>query len=166
MGIGIFLSICMLIVSIIIALYKNFTVFTVKLLAFGIDFFVLVFYAIYFFHPHVAVKIAHGNWIYALDVLVAIMTVILYAFLIQMLNNTLPIISNILNLFMAFVGVSLAVQAFFGLLTPLTEVFHLSIDENFALTQNHMMNLFIKYAILVLFTLPVWRFRMDKLEEI
>ena len=168
MLIGLFIGICLTIAILFIKLYKNITLFSFKTLAFGIDFFVILFYSIYFFHPNVAVKFANGKMQYLLDTGAGILAIIIYGLLILFINDTFPMISNVLNLFMAFIGVCMAVPFAIGLLTPVIQIFihGFTFNGDIVLSQNHMLSLFLKYVIFGLITLPVWRYRMSKLEEL
>jgi hypothetical protein len=136
-------------------------------LAFGVDFFVIFFYSIYFFHPNVSVKLVDGKMQYLLDVGVGILAILIYGLLILFINDTFPMISNALNLFIAFVGVSMAVPFAIGLLSPIVQIFihDFTFNGDIVLSQNHMLSLFLKYMIFGLITLPIWRYRMSKLEE-
>ena len=167
MFIGLFLGICLTILVLFIKLYKNITLFSFKTMAFGIDFFVILFYSIYFFHPNVATKLVEGKLQYLLDAGVGILAVILYGLLILFINDTFPRVSNILNLFITFVGVGIAVPFTIGLLTPVIQIFikGFTFNGEIILSQNHMLSLFLKYLMLGIITLPVWRYRMSKLEE-
>ncbi len=167
MFIGLFLGICLTILVLFIKLYKNITLFFFKTMAFGIDFFVILFYTIYFFHPHVATKLVVGKLQYLLDGGAGILAVILYSLLILFINDTFPIISNVLNLFITFIGVGIAVPFTIGLLTPIIQFFHqgFTFNGDIILSQNHMLSLFLKYMVFGIITLPVWRHRMSKLEE-
>lgn len=168
MFIGLFIGICLTIAILFIKLYKNITLFSFKTLAFGIDFFVILFYSIYFFHPNLAVKLVDGKMQYLLDAGVGILAILIYGLLILFINDTFPMISNALNLFITFVGVSMAVPFAIGLLSPLIQIFihDFTFNGDIVLSQNHMLSLFLKYMIFGLITLPIWRYRMSKLEEI
>lgn len=48
-------------------IYKIITLFSFKTMAFGIDFFVILFYTIYFFHPNIATRLVEGKLQYLLD---------------------------------------------------------------------------------------------------
>ncbi len=167
MLIGLFIGICLTIAILFIKLYKNITLFSFKTLAFGVDFFVIFFYSIYFFHPNVSVKLVDGKMQYLLDVGVGILAILIYGLLILFINDTFPMISNALNLFIAFVGVSMAVPFAIGLLSPIVQIFihDFTFNGDIVLSQNHMLSLFLKYMIFGLITLPIWRYRMSKLEE-
>lgn len=136
-------------------------------MAFGIDFFVILFYTIYFFHPNVAAKLVEGKLQYLLDAGAGILAVILYGLLILFINDSFPRISNILNLFITFIGVGIALPFTIGLLTPIIQFFNkgFTFNGDIILSQNHMLNLFLKYMTLGIITLPIWRYRMSKLEE-
>lgn len=168
MLIGLFIGICLTIAILFIKLYKNITLFSFKTLAFGVDFFVIFFYSIYFFHPYVSVKLVDGKLQYLLDAGVGILAILIYGFLILFINDTLPMISNALNLFIAFVGVSVAVPFAIGLLSPVIQIFihGFTFNGDIVLSQNHILSLFLKYMIFGLIALPVWRYRISKLEEI
>ncbi|MEL5900769.1 hypothetical protein AAGC94_22425, partial [Clostridium sporogenes] len=165
--IGLFLGICLTILVLFIKLYENITLFSFKTMAFGIDFFVILFYSIYFFHPNVAAKLVEGKLQYLLDAGVGILAVILYGLLILFINDTFPRVSNVLNLFMAFVGVCMAIPFAIGLLTPVIQLFihEFTFNGDIILSQNHMLSLFLKYMVFGIIALPVWRYRMSKLEE-
>lgn len=167
MLIGLFVGICLTIAILFVKLYKNITLFSFKTLAFGVDFFVIFFYSIYFFHPNVSVKLVDGKMQYLLDVGVGILAILIYGLLILFINDTFPMISNALNLFIAFVGVSMAVTFAIGLLSPIVQIFihDFTFNGDIVLSQNHMLSLFLKYMIFGLITLPIWRYRMSKLEE-
>ena len=83
--IGLFIGICLIILVLFIKLYKNITLLSFKTMAFGIDFFVILFYTIYFFHPNVAAKLVEGKLQYLLDAGAGILAVILYGLLILFL---------------------------------------------------------------------------------
>lgn len=168
MLIGLFIVICLTIAILFVKLYKNITLFSFKTLAFGVDFFVIFFYSIYFFHPNVSVKLVDGKLQYLLNAGVGILAMLIYGLLILFINDTFPVISNALNLFIAFVGVSVAVPFAIGLLSPVIQIFitDFTFNGDVVLSQNHMLNLFLKYMIFALITLPVWRYRISKLEEI
>ncbi|MSU03307.1 hypothetical protein [Tissierella pigra] len=165
--IGLFIGICLIILVLFIKLYKNITLLSFKTMAFGIDFFVILFYTIYFFHPNVAVKLVEGKLQYLLDAGAGILAVILYGLLILFINDAFPRVSNILNLFITFIGVCMAVPFAIGLLTPVIQLFihRFTFNGDIVLSQNHMFNLFLKYMIFGIIALPVWRYRMSKLEE-
>ena len=167
MLIGLFVGICLTIAILFVKLYKNITLFSFKTLAFGVDFFVVFFYSIYFFHPYVSVKLVDGNLQYLLNAGVGILAILMYGLLILFINDTFPTISNALNLFIAFVGVSVAVPFAIGLLSPVIQIFihGFTFNGDIVLSQNHMLSLFLKYMIFGLITLPIWRYRMSKLEE-
>lgn len=167
MLIGLFIGICLTIAILFIKLYKNITLFSFKTLAFGVDFFVIFFYSIYFFHPNVSVKLVDGKLQYLLNAGVGILAILMYGLLILFINDTFPVISNALNLFIAFVGVSIAVPFAIGLLSPVIQIFitDFTFNGDVVLSQNHMLSLFLKYMIFGLITLPVWRYRISKLEE-
>jgi len=168
MLIGLFVGICLTIAILFVKLYKNITLFSFKTLAFGVDFFVIFFYSIYFFHPNISVKLVDGKLQYLLNAGVGILAILLYGLLILFINDTFPMISNALNLFMAFVGVSIAVPFAIGLLSPVIQIFihGFTFNGDIVLSQNHMLSLFLKYMIFGLITLHVWRYRMSKLEKI
>jgi hypothetical protein len=167
MLIGLFVGICLTIAILFVKLYKNITLFSFKTLAFGVDFFVIFFYSIYFFHPNVSVKLVDGKLQYLLNAGVGILAILIYGLLILFINDTFPMISNALNLFIAFVGVSMAVPFAIGLLSPIVQIFihDFTFNGDIVLSQNHMLSLFLKYMIFGLITLPIWRYRMSKLEE-
>ena len=168
MLIGLFVGICLTIAILFVKLYKNITLFSFKTLAFGVDFFVIFFYSIYFFHPNISVKLVDGKLQYLLNAGVGILAILLYGLLILFINDTFPMISNALNLFMAFVGVSIAVPFAIGLLSPVIQIFihGFTFNGDIVLSQNYMLSLFLKYMIFGLITLHVWRYRMSKLEKI
>jgi len=165
--IGLFIGICLIILVLFIKLYKNITLLSFKTMAFGIDFFVILFYTIYLFHPNVAVKLVEGKLQYLLDAGAGILAVILYGLLILFINDAFPRISNVLNLIITFIGVGIALPFTIGLLTPIIQFFNkgFTFSGDIILSQNHMLSLFLKYMIFGLITLPVWRYRMSKLEE-
>lgn len=165
--IGLFIGICLIILVLFIKLYKNITLLSFKTMAFGIDFFVILFYTIYFFHPNVAAKLVEGKLQYLLDAGAGILAVILYGLLILFINDAFPRVSNILNLIITFIGVGIALPFTIGLLTPVIQVFNkgFTFNGDIVLSHNYMLSLFLKYMILGIITLPVWRYRMSKLEE-
>ena len=168
MLIGLFIGICLTITILFVKLYKNITLFSFKTLAFGVDFFVIFFYSIYFFHPNVSVKLVDGKLQYLLNAGVGILAILMYGLLILFINDTFPTISNDLNLFIAFVGVSVAVPFAIGLLSPVIQIFihGFTFNGDIVLSQNHMLSLFLKYMIFGLIELPVWRYKINKLEEV
>ena len=165
--IGLFIGICLIILVLFIKLYKNITLLSFKTMAFGIDFFVILFYTIYFFHPNIAARLVEGKLQYLLDAVAGILAIVLYGLLILFINDTLPKVSNILNLFITFIGVGIALPFTIGLLTPVIQIFikGFTFNGEIILSQNHMLSLFLKYLMLGIITLPVWRYRMSKLEE-
>jgi hypothetical protein len=167
MLIGLFLGICLTIAILFIKLYKNITLFSFKTLAFGVDFFVILFYSIYFFHPNISVKLIEGKFQYLLDFGAGILAIILYGLLILFINDTFPRVSNILNLFITFIGVGIALPFTIGLLTPVIQIFNKGFRFNgdIILSQNHMLSLFLRYMVFGVITLPIWRYRMSKLKE-
>lgn len=150
-----------------IKLYKNITLLSFKTMAFGIDFFVILFYTIYFFHPNIATKLVEGKLQYLLDAGAGILAVILYGLLILFINDTFPRVSNILNLIVTFIGVGIALPFTIGLLTPVIQIFlhGFTFNGDIILSQNRMLSLFLKYVVFGIIALPVWRYRMSKLEE-
>ena len=168
MLIGLFIGICLTIAILFMKLYKNITLFSFKTLAFGVDFFIVFFYSIYFFHPNVSVKLVEGKLQYLLNAGIGILAILIYGLLILFINDTFPMISNALNLFIAFVGVSIAVPFAIGLLSPVIQIFihGFTFNGDIVLSQNHMLSLFLKYMVFGLIALPVWRYRISKLEEI
>lgn len=168
MLIGLFIGICLTIAILFVKLYKNITLFSFKTLAFGVDFFVIFFYSIYFFHPNVSVKLVDGKLQYLLNAGVGILAILMYGLLILFINDTFPMLSNVFNLFIAFVGVSIAVPFTIGLLSPVIQIFisGFTFNGDIVLSQNHMLSLFLKYMIFGLIALPVWRYRISRLEEI
>ena len=165
--IGLFIGICLIILVLFIKLYKNITLLSFKTMVFGIDFFVILFYTIYFFHPNVAVKLVEGKLQYLLDAGAGILSVILYGLLVLFINDAFPRISNILNLIISFIGVGIALPFTIGLLTPVIQIFNngFTFNGDIILSQNHMLNLFLKYMTLGIIALPIWIYRMSKLEE-
>ncbi|MGO1580147.1 MAG: hypothetical protein ACTHWZ_01885 [Peptoniphilaceae bacterium] len=165
--IGLFIGICLIILVLFIKLYKNITLISFKAMAFGIDFFVILFYTIYFFHPNVAAKLVEGKLQYLPDAGAGILAVILYGLLILFINDAFPRISNILNFIISFIGVGIALPFTLGLLTPVIQIFNngFTFNGDIILSQNHMLNLFLKYMTLGIIALPIWRYRMNKLEE-
>ncbi|WP_195923549.1 hypothetical protein [Clostridium tepidum] len=168
MFIGLFLGICLTIAILFVKLYKNITLFSFKTLAFGVDFFLIFFYSIYFFHPNVAVKLFDGKLQYLLDIAFGILAILIYGLVILSINDSFPMISSILNLFIALVGTSIAVPFVIGLLSPIIQIFitGFTFNGDIILSQNHMLSLFLKYLLFGIVALPVWRYRMSKLEEI
>ena len=168
MFIGLFLGICLTIAILFVKLYKNITLFSFKTLAFGVDFFLIFFYSIYFFHPHVAVKLFEGKLQYLLDIAIGVLAILIYGLVILSINDSFPMISSILNLFIALVGTSIAVPFVIGLLSPIIQIFitGFTFNGDIILSQNHMLSLFLKYLLFGIVALPVWRYRMSKLEEI
>lgn len=61
----------------------------------------------------------------------------------------------------------MAVPFAIGLLSPIVQIFihDFTFNGDIVLSQNHMLSLFLKYMIFGLITLPIWRYRMSKLEE-
>ena len=105
---------------------------------------------------------------YLLDAGVGVLAILIYGLLILFINDTFPLISKALNLFIAFIGVCIAVPFAIGLLTPVIQIFihGFTFNRDIVLSQNHMLSLFLKYMIFGLITLPIWRYRISKLEEI
>lgn len=87
--------------------------------------------------------------------------------MILFINDAFPRVSNILNLIITFIGVGIALPFTIGLLTPVIQVFNkgFTFNGDIVLSQNYMLSLFLKYMILGIITLPIWRYRMSKLEE-
>ncbi len=115
-----------------------------------------------------AAKLVEGKLQYLLDVGAGILAVILYGLLILFVNDAFPRVSNILNLIITFIGVCIALPFTIGLLTPpVIQIFNKGFIFNgdIILSQNHMLGLFLKYMILGIITLPIWRYSMSKLEE-
>lgn len=114
-----------------------------------------------------AAKLVEGKLQYLLDAGAGILAIILYGFLILFINDAFPRISNILNLLITFIGVGMALPFTIGLLTPIIQIFNkcFTFNGDIILSQNHMLNLFLKYMTLGIITLPIWRYRMSKLEE-
>ena len=166
--IGLFIGICLIILVLFIKLYKNITLISFKTKAFGIDFFVILFYTIYFFHPNMAAKLVEGKLQYLLNAGAGILAVILYGLLILFINDAFPRVSNILNLIITFIGISIALPFTIGLLTPVIQVFNkgFTFNGDIVLSQNYMLNIFLKYMILGIINLSIWRYRMSKLEEL
>lgn len=95
--IGLFIGICLIILVLFINLYKNITRLSFKTMAFGIDFFVILFYTIYFFHPNIATKLVEGKLQYLLDAGAGILAIMAYGLLILFINDAFPKLSNILS---------------------------------------------------------------------
>ena len=167
MLIGIWLGLCIAIFMTIIYLFKTMTITIFKLLAFAIDYFVLVFYAIYYFNSAITVKVVSGNWIYLINTFVGLVTVLLYTLLIKLINEKFPTMSTLLNFVMAFIGVTIAVPFAIGLIAPIIGIFKpgFAFNGDIILSQNHMMNLIYTNLLFVAISLPIWKYRMKKLNE-
>ena len=103
------------------------------------------------------VKLVEGKLQYLLDVGAGILVVILYGLSILFVNDAFPKASNILNLFITFICVDIALPFIIGLLTPVIQIFNngFTFNGNIVLSQNHMLNLFLKYMTLRIIALPI-----------
>ena len=163
--IGLFVFLCAMIFLAFVFIYKTVTVSVFKLLAFAIDYFIIVFYSVYYFNSFITVKFFSENMIYVINALLGLAVIIVYTILILSLNSNFPKISSALNLFMSFLGVSIAIPITIGLLTPVIHIFNhnFSFNGDIIITHNLMLNLFLKYLIFGIAAIPVWHYRMNKI---
>ena len=163
-----FIIIMFALISLVFMSYLGLIIGGFKLLAFGVDFVVIIFYTLYFFHPHVTAKLLYGNWQYVFDGIFVLLVLAIYIALMIILNTTLPLISNIFNFFISYMGLTVAIPFVFGLITAIFPNFASSwvIDETLIFSYNTTVNFIVKYTLLLILTIPVWQYRMNKLEDI
>ena len=162
------IGLCAAIFMMFVYFYKAMTITIFKVLAFAIDYFVIVFYSVYYFHSGITTKFATGKEeVYFVNALVGLATILLYTLLIKILHKYFPTISSLLNLIMAFIGVSIAVPFTIGLLSPIIEIFKpdFTFNGDIIISQNHVRNLVYKNILFALIALPAWQHRMERLTE-
>ncbi|NLP33728.1 MAG: hypothetical protein GX359_00845 [Clostridiales bacterium] len=167
MLIGLWLGLCAAIFMMFVYFFKTMTITVFKVLAFAIDYFVLVFYAVYYFNEAVTTKLVSGNWIYLVNTFIGLVTIFLYTMLIQLINEKVPAISTLLNLVMAFIGVTIAVPFTISLIAPIIGIFKpgFTFNGDIILSHNHIKNLIYTNLLFAVITIPVWQYRMNKLNR-
>ncbi|MDY5436970.1 conjugal transfer protein, partial [Peptostreptococcus porci] len=113
----------------------------------------------YYTHHHFSVKFSSGYAIYFWDVLAAILAVIIYSVLFQVIHKKFGVLGKILNLAISFFS-SMTVYCILvhGFITNEKSYF-------LPLLNNSLMNQVINYIIISIISLVVWKRREDYLVE-
>lgn len=131
----------------------------VKISLFALDKLVVFIASWYYTHHHFSVKFSSGYAIYFWDVLAAILAVIIYSVLFQVIHKKFGVLGKILNLAISFFS-SMTVYCILvhGFITNEKSYF-------LPLLNNSLMNQVINYIIISIISLVVWKRREDYLME-
>ncbi|HEM6005365.1 TPA: conjugal transfer protein [Streptococcus suis] len=131
----------------------------VKISLFALDKLVVFIASWYYTHHHFSVKFSSGYAIYFWDVLAAILAVIIYSVLFQVIHKKFGVLGKILNLAISFFS-SMTVYCILvhGFITNEKSYF-------LPLLNNSLMNQVINYIIISIISLVVWKRREDYLVE-
>ncbi|RRD92761.1 conjugal transfer protein [Clostridiales bacterium COT073_COT-073] len=148
---------------ILIILYLGVILFAgatfVKLSLFALDKLVVFIASWYYTHHYFSVKFSSGYAIYFWDVLAAILAVIIYSILFQIIHRKFKVLGKILNLAISFFS-SMTVYCILvhGFITNEKSYF-------LPLLNNNLMNQVVNYIIITIIALVVWKRREEFLEE-
>lgn len=131
----------------------------VKISLFALDKLVVFIASWYYTHHHFSVKFSSGYAIYFWDVLAAILAVIIYSVLFQVIHKKFGVLGKILNLAISFFS-SMTVYCILvhGFITNEKSYF-------LPLLNNSLMNQVINYIIISIISLVVWKRKEDYLVE-
>ena len=131
----------------------------VKISLFALDKLVVFIASWYYTHHYFSVKFSSGYAIYFWDVLAAILAVIIYSVLFQVIHKKFGVLGKILNLAISFFS-SMTVYCILvhGFITNEKSYF-------LPLLNNSLMNQVINYIIISIISLVVWKRREDYLVE-
>ena len=131
----------------------------VKISLFALDKLVVFIASWYYTHHHFSVRFSSGYAIYFWDVLVAILAVIIYSILFQIIHKKFNVVGKILNLAISFFS-SMIVYCLLvhGFITNEKSYF-------LPLLNHQFMNQVVNYIIITIISLIVWKRREDYLIE-
>lgn len=131
----------------------------VKISLFALDKLVVFIASWYYTHHYFSVKFSSGYAIYFWDVLAAILAVIIYSILFQIIHKKFKVLGKILNLAISFFS-SMMVYCILvnGFITNEKSYF-------LPLLNNSFMNQVVNYIIIAIISLVVWKRREDYLVE-
>lgn len=131
----------------------------VKISLFALDKLVVFIASWYYTHHYFSVKFSSGYAIYFWDILAAILAVIIYSVLFQVIHKKFGVLGKILNLAISFFS-SMTVYCI------LVHGFITNEKSYFLPLLNHsLMNQVINYIIISIISLVVWKRREDYLVE-
>ncbi|MDG3210799.1 conjugal transfer protein [Streptococcus suis] len=131
----------------------------VKISLFALDKLVVFIASWYYAHHYFSVKFSSGYAIYFWDILAAILAVIIYSVLFQVIHKKFGVLGKILNLAISFFS-SMTVYCI------LVHGFITNEKSYFLPLLNHsLMNQVINYIIISIISLVVWKRREDYLVE-
>lgn len=131
----------------------------VKISLFALDKLAVFIASWYYTHHYFSVKFSSGYAIYFWDVLAAILAVIIYSILFQIIHKNFKVVGKILNLAISFFS-SMTVYCILvhGFITNGKSYF-------LPLLNNSFMNHVVNYIIISIISLVVWKRREDYLVE-
>ena len=131
----------------------------VKISLFALDKLVVFIASWYYTHHYFSVKFSSGYAMYFWDVLAAILAVIIYSILFQIIHKKFKVVGQILNLAISFFS-SMTVYCILvhGFITNGKSYF-------LPLLNNSFMNQVVNYIIISIISLVVWKRREDYLME-
>lgn len=131
----------------------------VKISLFALDKLVVFIASWYYTHHYFSVQFSSGYAIYFWDVLAAILAVIIYSILFQIIHKNFKVVGKILNLAISFFS-SMTVYCILvhGFITNEKSYF-------LPLLKNEFMNQVVNYIIISIISLVVWKRREDYLAE-
>ena len=131
----------------------------VKISLFALDKLVVFIASWYYTHHYFSVKFSSGYAMYFWDVLAAILAVIIYSILFQIIHKKFKVVGKILNLAISFFS-SMTVYCILvhGFITNGKSYF-------LPLLNNSFMNQVVNYIIISIISLVVWKRREDYLME-
>ena len=131
----------------------------VKISLFALDKLAVFIASWYYTHHYFSVQFSSGYAIYFWDVLAAILAVIIYSILFQIIHKNFKVVGKILNLAISFFS-SMTVYCILvhGFITNGKSYFLLLLNNSF-------MNQVVNYIIISIISLVVWKRREDYLME-
>ena len=147
-------------------IYKTFAISFVKLFTFAIDYVIILMATVEYFNPQVTAKYVTESWVHIMGALACLVFMALYTILIKLFNEKLPVLSKIFNLFVVFVGVTVAVPFALEMLTPIISIFDpkFEFDGDVIIFTNQTLNFIFVNALYALICVPAWKYRMGVLD--
>lgn len=107
----------------------TFYLIILKVVAFALDYAIILIFGIYFLHNTVSIKISSGNAIYFWDVVFGILIIIIYKFLLIFLKEWIPIVYNIFIYVLSLIASSIVIRWGILFTTLLFQVINKNIKE-------------------------------------
>jgi putative conjugative transposon membrane protein len=152
------IGLLLLVLILFVGMFKLIALFSIKITAFAIDFFLIFFFTIlYYLHWLISVKILSGNAVYFWDFVLGLVAVVIYGVVILFIHHMFPNVSKILNYVISFMGVSVVIPLAISFATSFINMINSNVKatNHIQLFNNATADKIVYIVMFILLAIPV-----------